>query len=96
MAERYEHQFPDCSLLQFVQSGATYLLDLASAVGAVQEDRTVAAGPGLGAGTSRKRASDWTGCQTGYSPDTDSAHRMLQGYGSGSLTGPGPNPGNLH
>ena len=43
VAERYEHQFPDCSLLQFVQSGATYLFDLASAVGAEQEDRTVAA-----------------------------------------------------
>jgi hypothetical protein len=42
-AERYEHQFPDCSLLQFVQSGATYLFDLASAVGAEQEDRTLAA-----------------------------------------------------
>jgi hypothetical protein len=43
VAERYEHQFPDCSLLQFVQSGATYLFDLASAVGADQEDRTVVA-----------------------------------------------------
>jgi hypothetical protein len=43
LAERYEHQFPDCSLLQFMQSGATYLFDLASAVGADQEDRTVAA-----------------------------------------------------
>lgn len=43
VAERYEHQFPDCSLLQFVQSGATYLFDLASAVGAGQEDRTLAA-----------------------------------------------------
>ena len=43
VAERYEHQFPDCSLVQFVQSGATYLFDLASAVGAEQEDRTLAA-----------------------------------------------------
>jgi hypothetical protein len=43
VAERYEHQFPDCSLLQFVQSGATYLFDLASAVAADQEDRTLAA-----------------------------------------------------
>jgi hypothetical protein len=43
VAERYEHQFPGCSLLQFVQSGATYLFDLASAVGAEQEDRTLAA-----------------------------------------------------
>ena len=43
VAERYEHQFPDCSLLQFVQPGATYLFDLASAVGADQEDRTLAA-----------------------------------------------------
>jgi hypothetical protein len=43
VAERYEYQFPDCSLLQFVQSGATYLSDLASAVGTEQEDRTLAA-----------------------------------------------------
>jgi hypothetical protein len=43
VAERYEHQFPDCSLLQFVQSGAAYLFDLASAVGVEQEDRTLAA-----------------------------------------------------
>ena len=43
VADRYEHQFPDCSLLQFVQSGATYLFDLASAVGAEQEDRTLVA-----------------------------------------------------
>ena len=40
VAERYENQFPDSSLLQFVQSGATYLFDLASAVGAEQENRT--------------------------------------------------------
>ena len=43
VAERYEYQYPDCSLVQFVQSGATYLFDLASAVGAEQEDRTVVA-----------------------------------------------------
>ncbi len=43
VAERYKDQFPDCSLLQFVQSGATYLFDLASAAGAEQEDRTLAA-----------------------------------------------------
>jgi hypothetical protein len=42
-AERYERQFPDCALLRFVQSGATYLFDEASAVGAEQEDRTLAA-----------------------------------------------------
>lgn len=43
VAERYQHQCPKCSLLQFVQSGATYLFDLASTVGAEQEDRTLAA-----------------------------------------------------
>jgi len=43
VAERYERVCPDCSLVQFMQSGATYLFDLASAVGAGQEDRTVAA-----------------------------------------------------
>lgn len=43
LAQRYEHQYPECSLVQFVQSGATYLFDLASQAGAPQEDRTVAA-----------------------------------------------------
>ena len=43
IAERYERVCPDCSLVQFTQSGATYLFDLASAVDAGQEDRTVAA-----------------------------------------------------
>ncbi len=33
VAERYERVCPDCSLVQFTQSGATYLFDLASAVG---------------------------------------------------------------
>jgi len=42
-AERYEHEYEDCSLLQFEQSGATYLFDFASAVGGAQEDRTVGA-----------------------------------------------------
>jgi hypothetical protein len=43
VAGRYERIYPDCSLVQFTQSGASYLFDLASAVGAGQEDRTVAA-----------------------------------------------------
>lgn len=43
VARRYESQCPRCSLVEFVQSGATYLFDLASAAGAGQEDRTVAA-----------------------------------------------------
>ncbi|HEX5402617.1 MAG TPA: hypothetical protein VFX16_09980 [Pseudonocardiaceae bacterium] len=43
VAEHYERQWPSCSLVQFEQSNATYLFDLASAVGAAQEDRTVAA-----------------------------------------------------
>jgi hypothetical protein len=43
LAEHYEHGCEDCSLLLFEQSGATYLFDLACAVGGVQEDRTVAA-----------------------------------------------------
>jgi hypothetical protein len=42
-AEHYERQWPICSLVQFEQSNATYLFDLASAAGAAQEDRTVAA-----------------------------------------------------
>src|SRR6266545_2291859 len=40
LAERYEHECEGCSLLQFEQSGATYLFDFASAVGAPQEDGT--------------------------------------------------------
>jgi hypothetical protein len=43
VAEHYELVCPDCSLVQFAQSGATCLFDFASAVAAVQEDRTVAA-----------------------------------------------------
>jgi hypothetical protein len=43
VAERYEDLWPDCSLVRFEQANATYLFDLASAVGAAQEDRTVAA-----------------------------------------------------
>ena len=39
----YERVCPDGSLMQITQSGAVYLFDLASAVGADQEDRTVAA-----------------------------------------------------
>ena len=42
VAERYECVCPGCSLMQFTQSGATYLFDFASAVGAGQENRTVA------------------------------------------------------
>ena len=46
-ADRYpcanKHERPDCSLLEFEQAGATYLFDFASAVGGLQEDRTVAA-----------------------------------------------------
>ncbi len=43
LAERYESQCQHCSLVEFMQSGATYLFDLASAAGAGQGDRTVAA-----------------------------------------------------
>jgi hypothetical protein len=43
LAAYYWAAHPDCSLVQFAQSGATYLFDLASAVGAAHEDRTVAA-----------------------------------------------------
>jgi hypothetical protein len=43
VAGRYERMYPDCPLVQFTQSGATCLFDPASAVGAGQEDRTVAA-----------------------------------------------------
>jgi hypothetical protein len=41
--DRYQRVRTHCSLVQFTQSGATYLFDLASAVDAEQEDRTVAA-----------------------------------------------------
>lgn len=43
LAAYYGSAHPDCSIVQFAQSGATYLFDLASAVDAVREDRTVAA-----------------------------------------------------
>jgi hypothetical protein len=43
LAAYYRRAHSTCSLVEFVQSGATYLFDLASAVNAPQEDRTVAA-----------------------------------------------------
>jgi hypothetical protein len=43
LGDRYEGEHPICALHTFGQSGATYLFDLASAAGAPQEDRTVAA-----------------------------------------------------
>jgi hypothetical protein len=44
LAARYEASQPaGCALHEFQQSGATYLFDLASAVGLPQEDRTIAA-----------------------------------------------------
>ncbi len=69
VAERYEHRFPDCSLLQFVQSGATYLFDLASAVGADQEDRTVAAWTMTPATVAKRDASYQRGFPLPPDPD---------------------------
>jgi hypothetical protein len=69
VAERYEHQFQDCSLLQFVQSGATYLFDLASAVGADQEDRTVAAWTMTPATVARRDVSYQRGFPLPPNPD---------------------------
>jgi hypothetical protein len=43
LAGRYELEHRVCGLHEFAQAGATYLFDLASSVGAPQEDRTVAA-----------------------------------------------------
>jgi hypothetical protein len=44
LASRYEASHSaGCALHEFKQSGATYLFDLASAAGLLQEDRTVAA-----------------------------------------------------
>ncbi|WP_203716335.1 hypothetical protein [Asanoa siamensis] len=43
LGDRYSGGHAACSLVEFAQSGATYLFDLASAVGGAQEDRTVAA-----------------------------------------------------
>jgi hypothetical protein len=39
----YRSQIPHCSLVEFDSDGATFLFDLASAIGAGQADRTVAA-----------------------------------------------------
>jgi len=69
VAERYEHRFPACSLLQFVQSGATYLFDLASAVGADQEDRTVAAWTMTPATVAKRDASYQRGFPLPPDPD---------------------------
>jgi hypothetical protein len=43
LVDRYDRQCCACALHEFQESGATYLFDLASAVAATQEDRTVGA-----------------------------------------------------
>jgi hypothetical protein len=67
LAERYEHEYEDCSLLQFEQSGVTYLFDFASAVGGAQEDRTVGAWTVTPA-TIAKRATSPTSVTSRYRP----------------------------
>src|SRR6266516_1000251 len=42
-SEAYRSQVPRCLLLEFDADGATFLFDLASATGAAQADRTIAA-----------------------------------------------------
>lgn len=42
-SEAYRAQLPECSLLEFDADGATFLFDFASAIGAGQADRTIAA-----------------------------------------------------
>lgn len=55
--DRYQGACKHCSLVQFTQSGATYLFDLASAVDAEQEDRTVAAWAATPAAVARRDVS---------------------------------------
>jgi hypothetical protein len=70
LAERYASQCRDCSLVEFAQSGATYLFDLASAAGAAQEDRTVAAWTVTPATITKRDVS----CQRGFPlPPTQTA-----------------------
>jgi hypothetical protein len=68
-AGRYTHVCPDCSLLQFTQSEATYLFDLASAAGAEQEDRTVAAWTVTPAAVDRRDVSYQRGFPLAADPD---------------------------
>jgi hypothetical protein len=75
VAERYERLFPDCSLVQFTQSGATYLFDFASSVGAGQEDRTVAAWIVTPATISKRDVSYQRGFPLAADPGSSSVDR---------------------
>jgi hypothetical protein len=68
-ADRYQRECPHCSLVQFTQSGATYLFDFASAVGAEQEDRTVAAWAVTPAAVARRDVSYQRGFPLAADPD---------------------------
>ena len=68
VAGRYERMYPDCSQVQFTQSGASYLFDLASAVGAGQEDRTVAAWTVTPATANKRDVSYQRGFPLGANP----------------------------
>jgi hypothetical protein len=75
VAEHYERVCPDCSLVQFTQSGATYLFDLASAVGAGQEDRTVAAWTATPATVGKRDVSYQRGFPLAADPGSPSVDR---------------------
>jgi hypothetical protein len=66
---------PDCSLVQFTQSGATYLFDFASSVGAGQEDRTVAAWIVTPATISKRDVSYQRGFPLAADPGSSSVDR---------------------
>ncbi|GAB3414159.1 hypothetical protein [Flindersiella endophytica] len=88
LAERYERCHPGCLLLEFEQAGATYLFDQASAVGAEQEDRTVAAWAVTPAAVSKRDKSYQRGfplSQT-WAGDVDRGH--LIPHMSGGEFGP--------
>jgi hypothetical protein len=66
----YERICPHSSLVQFTQSGAMYLFDLASAAGAEQEDRTVAAWTVTPATVSSRDVSYQRGYPLAANPDS--------------------------
>jgi hypothetical protein len=76
LAARYEaSQLAGCALHEFQQSGATYLFDLASAVGLPQEDRTVAAWTLTPAAVAKRDAAYQRGFPLGSRADGSAVDR---------------------
>ena len=89
LSDRYERENPNCALHEFVESGATFLFDFASSIGAPQEDRTIAAWAVTPATVAKRDVAYQRGFPLARGPEGQAVDRgHLIPHLSGGLFGP--------